>query len=215
MKYLISFLIYLTLLVFLAGCQTISAYYDIKLKKVERPAQARERYGEQIITEFDEEGVNKYFFEDEMVNIVWIPTAQLISFILTNKTDHSIKIIWDEAAYVDENGVSHRVMHSGTKLIDRDNSQPNSVVVRNGTITDIIFPTENVYYIGGQYGGWRELPLFPTSWDSYHNAQDAEEWKNNAKKCIGKTIEILLPLQIEEILNDYIFTFEIENVEVK
>lgn len=49
-----------------------------------------------------------------------------------------------------------RVMHSGVKYIDRNNSQPASVILKGATLSDIILPTDNVYYISGQYGGWRE-----------------------------------------------------------
>jgi len=176
------------MIIFLAGCATYRAYYDIGLTEVERPAQAKQRYGEQKITKVEEEGINKYFFEDEMVKIVWIPTSSQLSFILTNKTDHSIKIVWDEAAFVDENGVSHRVMHSGVKYIDRNNPQPPSVVVRKGTIMDLIMPTDNVYYVSGQYGGWREAPLFPVS------SVTAEELKSKAQKYIGKTVMVHLKI---------------------
>jgi hypothetical protein len=197
------------LVVFLSDCATYTAYYDISLKEVERPAQAKERYGEQKIMKAEEGGMEKYYFEDEMVKIVWIPTASQISFILTNKTEHSIKIVWDEAAFVDENGVSHRVMHSGVKYIDRTNPQPPSVVVRKGSITDLVIPTDNIYYVSGKYGGWREAPLFPTS------AVTIEELRVKAENYIGKTVQVLLPLQIEDVVNEYIFTFEVNNVEVK
>lgn len=196
------------LVVLLTGCSPFTAYYDIALKRVERPAQAQERYGEQEVTIVAEEGVNKYFFEDEFIKIAWIPTADQLSFVLTNKTNHSIKIIWDEAAFVDENGISHRVIHSGVKYIDRNSTQPPSVVVRNGTVTDLVIPTDNIYYVSGKYGGWHVAPLFPKS------AVSAEELRAKAGKYIGKTIQVLLPLQIEEVVNEYIFTFEVKNVEV-
>tara|TARA_B100000749_G_C17999800_1_gene290852 strand:+ start:213 stop:410 length:198 start_codon:yes stop_codon:yes gene_type:complete len=35
------------------------------------------------------------------------------------------------------------------------------------------------------------------------------------KKFIGKTVQVLLPLKIEDIVNEYIFSFTIEDVEVK
>jgi hypothetical protein len=200
------------LIIFIAGCatfQTFQALYDIGLYEVERPTQAKERYGESKITKVQEEGVEKYYFEDDMVKIVWIPTPYQISFVLTNKTDHSIKIVWDEAAYVDENGVSHRVMHEGVKYIDRNNPQPPTVVVRKGTIVDSIFPTDYVYYVSGEYGGWREKPLFPTF------GYTAEGIRDKAEQYVGKTIQVLLPLQIEGVVNEYIFSFKINKVEVK
>jgi len=178
-------------------------HYDIGLYKVERPTQARERYGESKITKVQEKGVEKYYFEDGMVKIVWIPTPEQILFILTNNTDRSIKIVWDEAAYVDENGVSHRVMHEGVKYIFRNNPQPPTVVVRKGTITDFIFPTDKVYF----YNGWSEDPLFPTYIVEVH--------KGRVEQYVGKTIQVLLPIQIESVVNEYIFSFKINQVEVK
>jgi len=184
------------------------AFYDFELQEVERPAQTKERYGDSKITTTQEAGVNKYVFEDEMVRVQWLPTTSAIHFSLINKTSHSIKIIWDEAAYVDENGSSHRVMHSGVKYIDRNNPQPPTIVVRNGSIEDLVFPTDNVYYLnlGCRLDGWQEIPLFPSI---AHSDEDLNtKYKN-------KTFQVLLPLQIEDVVNDYIFVFNIKNIQIK
>ncbi|RLI46562.1 hypothetical protein DRO69_02755 [Candidatus Bathyarchaeota archaeon] len=209
MKNQLKCLVFLVLITFFLGCATYRAYYDIVLKEVERPVEAKERYGEQKITKVEEEGIFKYYFEDQMVEIIWMPTSSQISFMLKNKTNHSIKIVWDEAAYVDENGESHRVIHSGVKYIDRNNPQPPSVVVRGGTISDIIIPSDKIYYVSGQYGGWRKNPLFPTT------SEEFDFFKKLVKKYVGKTIQVLLPLQIEDVINEYIFTFEIKDAEVR
>lgn len=90
-----------------------------------------------------------------MVRVLLLPTTDAIHFSLTNKTSHSIKIIWDEVVYVDVNGSSYRAMYSGVKYIDRTNPQLPTIVFRNGSIEDLVLPTDNVYYLSGQYGGWR------------------------------------------------------------
>jgi hypothetical protein len=87
--------------------------YDISLQTVERPSDAQNRYGKQIITQIEEEGIQKNLFEDNMMTILWMPTETDIKFTLKNKTDHSIKIIWDEAAFVDVEGRSQHIIHSG------------------------------------------------------------------------------------------------------
>ncbi len=210
MKSKVYLLFGIIMLSMLMGCVSIPyAQYDFELQEVERPAQARERYGEQKIVTTEEAGVNEYVFEDEMIKILWLPTTDAIHFSLTNKTSHSIKIIWDEAAYVDVNGSSHRVMHSGVKYIDRTSSQPPTVVVRNGSIEDLVFPTDNVYYSSGKYGGWRTTPLFPRSGRSLQSlSTTVESYKN-------KTFQVLLPLQIEDVVNEYIFIFNIKDIQVK
>ena len=196
-------------IVFLS-CTFYTPLYNIGLKQVERPVEAKERYGTQKVTRIEENGAAKYSFEDEMVRIVWIPTASELSFVLTNKTDHSIKIVWDEAAFVDQDGISQRVIHAGVKHADRNNSQPPTVVVRKGTVTDLIVPSDNIYYVSGEYGGWRKAPLFPDT-----RAPNAEELKLETGKYIGKTIQVLLPLQIEDVVNEYIFIFEVQSVEAQ
>jgi hypothetical protein len=193
------------------------AKYDISLTEVERPAQAKQRYGEQRIEMVEQEGINKYYFEDEMVQIAWFVGMEQVNFVLKNKTDHSIKIIWDEAAYVDMTGTSHRVMHSGVKYADRNAPQPPTVVVRKGKIDDLICPTDHVYYRKGYYsrygsisGGWETNPLLP----SFQAGGDEISFRNNANACVGKKIQVLLPLKIEEVVNDYIFSFQINDVEI-
>lgn len=207
-----SKLIFFLGIVFLVGCiqPPIIAFYDVGLKEVERPASARERYGEQRISTVQEEGVNQYSFEDDLVKIGWFVSLKSISFAMTNKTDHTIKIIWDEAAYVDENGSTQRVMHSGVKYVDRNDPQPPSVIVRKGNLKDVIIPTNKIYYISGQYGGWREELLLQGKLGG-----TPEEVSEKAKGNIGKTIKVLLPLEIQGVLNEYLFTFKINSVTIK
>lgn len=218
--------VFLILIAFFVGCApfipppSYKAYYDISLSEVERPLKAKERYGEQKIEKMQEEGSQKYYFEDEMVKIVWIPTSSEIDFLLTNKTDHSIKIIWDEAAYVDENGVSHRVLHSGTKLVDRNNPQAPTVVVRKGSATDMIYPAD---YVSFASRSWIYRPLLPNHTDDWiYNLNAGYTGENlpnkllkDANSIVGKTIQVLLPLQIEDVVNEYIFTLKVNSVEVK
>jgi hypothetical protein len=188
----------------LIGCASFSGRYNLGLQEVERPANAQERYGEPKIVSFEEDGITIYSYEDDMIEIVWFPLSAQFSFILQNKTEHSLRIIWDEAVYVDENGSSGRVLHSGVRFIDRNNSQSPSIVAKNTVIDDIVVPAGNIYYESGQ-GEWRTAPLFENS------ASTQEELDALAQKYIGKTVEILLPLQIEETVNEYIFILRIES----
>jgi hypothetical protein len=201
---------------FFVSCAELMVYhrvnYDIALDEVERPAEAKERYGEQKISKM-EEGEYNYLFEDEMIKILWIITEEKIGFLLENKTDHSLRIIWDEATYVDPNGMSHRVIHSGIKYADRDKTMPPSVVVRKGKLLDIIHPSDYVHYVRGyglSTGGWQEDPLLPNK----KSGGTPQELLNESKEFVGKTIQILLPIQIEEVTNDYIFSFKVNDVKL-
>lgn len=195
-----------------------SAKYSLSLSKVERPEKASQRYGAQKIDTLTQEKY-KYYFEDDLVKILWFVSSRNISFSLQNKTDHSIKIPWDEAAFIDESGNSHRVMHSGVKYNDRQQPQAPSIVARRASIEDLAFPTDYVeWQEGSRYsaGRWNEKSFFP-DFDYRSNYATGDypsfaSFETAAKSKLNKTIQVLLPLQIEEVVNDYIFTFTVNDV---
>ena len=95
-------------------------------------------------------------------------------------------------------------MHSGVKYVDRANSQPPSVIIRQGSLDDMVVPTDNVYYVSGQYGGWRTRPILQT------RATTQESLNQMANNNIGKSMQILMPLEINGKLTEYIFVFDVE-----
>ena len=197
------------------------AEYQISLIKVERPKKATARYGLQKVDAVTVDEKYKFSFEDDLVRILWLVGSNQISFLVQNKTDYSIKIPWDEAAFVDENGRSHRIMHSGVKYTDRDKPQPPSVIVRKGSIEDIVFPTDYVSWESGSRhsaGSWNEKPLLLSI--DFHGQylkgkySTLDDFEHAVKENIGKKIQVLLPLQIQDVVNDYIFTFNVDTATV-
>jgi hypothetical protein len=153
------------------------------------------------------------YFEDDLVKVSWYADSRNILFLVENKTDYSIKIPWDEAAFVDINGMSHRVMHSGVKYVDRSQPQAPSIIVRKGKLEDNIVPTDYVYQ---DEGTWREKPLLVDK--ESHNKYSLGAFKTfsdfqaTVNENIDKEYQVLLPLEIENTINDYIFSFKILNV---
>lgn len=205
MKRIIALLI--VLFVFIGCVSSYKAFYNISLDSVERPQDARARYGEQTITKINGDSI-KYSFSDDLVDITWYPTNDGFFFDLTNKTNHSIKIIWDEAVYINEDGQSKGVIHSGVKYADVSVSQAPSVIARGTKISDLVFPKDNITW-SSYSGSWVETPLFENIDPSIITIT------TKARKYIGKSVQVLLPLQIETIVNEYIFIFKIDDFEVK
>jgi len=185
------------------GCSQLGLFksmvkYNLQLESVERPADAKERYGETNIAKFQEEGKNRYSFEDELISIVWEIGYKRASFALKNKTDHSIHIIWDESSFVDLSGSSHRLIHSGVKLIDKNQAQPPSIVARKSILEDTVFSASHIRY-GGADTGW-----------IYRNwLEPAVNNPAQAKSFEGKTLQFLIPLKVEDVVNEYLFVFRI------
>ena len=126
-----------------------------------------------------DKGIAKYSYEDNIVKISMVPLTTEIGFSLQNKSQNSIKIIWDEALYISEEGISCKIMHSGVKYIDKDGKQTPTVVAKGTIINDVIVPTDT-----------------------------QKDWDNYTQRYVGKAIRVLLPLQIEGVANEYtLYTF--------
>jgi hypothetical protein len=146
-------LIFTVLVVMLTSCMSYTGTYKVGLQEVESPKNIKEQFGETKVVNFQDQGVTKYSYEDGLIKIIWLPLRTQFSFTLTNKSEHSMKIVWDEAVYVNENGSSQKVFHSGVKYTDRSNSQPPTTIVKGAKIDDLVMPTDNAYFASGQYGG--------------------------------------------------------------
>ena len=202
-----------TIIALILGCagSTQRIGFDMSLEQVERPKDAKERFGEVNTTVVDSLGKNYLLFEDKLVKAMFFFGYQQISLILNNKSDHTMKINWDNAAWISPTGESSRIIHSGVRLMDRNAPQSPSVIVRNGKLTDSILPSDHIYFESGQYGGWRYLALL-------HNtgvmATDMQSELQKSQKYVGKTCGVLLPIEIEGVQNDYIFTFKIGDAKI-
>ena len=191
----------------LTSCGALKSYvanYSVGLASVESPADAKQQIGETKVVNFKEEGVSKYRYEDDYIDIVWFVGAKQFNFTLKNKSGHTLKINWDDVSYVDIKGQVGRVMHAGVKYADRNSSQPATTVPKGASILDILLPTDNVYYISGQYGGWRENYLIPCVY------QSQEALSTGAPELVGKSMTVMMPIMIENVQNDYTFTFNID-----
>ena len=106
----------------LTSCGAFKSYvasYSVGLSTVESPADAKQQFGETKVVSFNEEGVSKYRYEDDYIDIVWFVGSKQFNFTLKNKSGHTLKINWDDISYVDTKGQVGRVMHAGAKVITK------------------------------------------------------------------------------------------------
>ena len=208
-------LLLVLLLPFVAGCGTIvkTTAYDVGLKSVETPVvQAGQPEGGNVDMVQDEDYVG-YAFKDEYIDIIWDVSDCHFNFRLANLSDNTIRIPWDEVVYIDADRVANRVMHSGIKYSDRNASQPATVIPKGTSVSDFVMPTENVYWNEWSYadnnyfpGAWEEIPLFP----QYGSREDA-----SFSDFPGKTVSIVMPIIVQDTAREYIFTFEINDLDYR
>ena len=205
----INYVYCLVLGLFFSSCGSFKSYiasYSVGLSAVESPKDAKQQFGETKVVNFNEDGINKYRFEDDYIDIVWYVGDKQFNFNLKNKSGHRLKINWDDISFLNINGNVGRVMHSGVKYADRNSSQPATTIPKGANISDLLLPTDNVYYVSGQYGGWREKYLIPCRY------QTPEAFNDEASTYVGKTMTIMMPILIENVQNDYTFTFNIDKL---
>lgn len=209
MKQLLSLSLLICGALLFNSCGAFKSYvasYSVGLSEVESPKDAKQQFGETKVVTFDENGINKYRYEDDYIDIVWYVDSKQFNFTLKNKSGHTLKINWDDISFVDINGQVGRVMHSGVKYTERNNSQPATTIPKGASISDLLLPTGNVYYVSGQYGGWRERYLIPCVY------QTPDAFNKEASTYVGKSMTIMMPIMIENVQNDYSFTFNIDKL---
>ena len=178
----------------LGSCKT---HYDVIMTSVEVPENYKQEFGETKILSLSENEITKYTYEDEMVSFTWYVSKSQFNFWLKNKTNHSIRIPWDDIVFINPGGRSMRVIHSGIRYIDRNKEQAPSIVAKNSVLDDILVPADYIYYLddgGSGLGGWKVHDVF-------HNYEQ-----------IGAEASIVFPVVIENVTNEYTFRFQVKDV---
>ena len=143
-------------------------------------------------------------YADDMIGATLSVGENSIKVKLSNKTNSSMKILWDEASFVDPSGNAHRVIHGDVKIMDIGKAQIPSVVPK-----------------GKQYVG--ELVLEDSvEWVHVASRDDHGYWKHNTlikgvtfdkeSEAMSSTIKfnpvlLLLPVEIDGQRYEYSFNF--------
>jgi hypothetical protein len=192
----------------LSSCKSYEVSYAVSLESVESPANIKQQFGDTKIVTLEDAGISKYRYTDNYIEITWFVDRKEFAFTLKNKSNHAIRINWDDISYVDISGNVGRVMHSGVKYTDRNNSQPATSIPKGASLSDILLPTDNVFFISPtrySTGGWREKSLLPSFFEK-------ETIDSLPQKYVGQKMSIMMPISIENVQNDYTFVFNVDKV---
>ena len=141
-------------------------------------------------------------YEDGILSVKWKYGLTQIGFELSNKSEKTIRIIWDDAAFIGIDGETNKVFHKGVKFVDRTNPQPPTAIYRNSVLSDLVSPSSYTKYESGPYsGGWVSDPLIPAYQGKFSNKIEY------VSVFIGQTLRVVLPIKVDENLREYIFNF--------
>lgn len=168
-----------------------SGKFITALTKVEKPSNSAVRYGK--TTSVTEKDITKYSYEDNFIDLLIFASRTQFNFILKNVSDNTLKIVWNEAVFVD--GSSSKIMHAGIKYSQREGDQPASTIIKGAKLEDLAAPTNKVYY--------SEVLKEWTSESLFSNANIGTE---------GQTVKLMLPIQVKDVVNEYIFEFTLSYV---
>lgn len=158
------------------------------LSKVEKPSNPSIRYGD--TTAVTEKDITKYSYQDNFIDILVFADGSQFNFILKNVSDNTLKVVWNEAVFVDVDGMTSKVMHTGIKYSQKNGDQPASTIIKGAKLEDIAIPTDKVYY-----------SEYLEKWTNYSLYSKA---KSNLE---GQVIKLMLPIQVMDVVNEYIFEF--------
>jgi len=193
----------------LAGCATSNmsgALYNVGLDEVERPADAKERYGEYDVVERDTTEGTKYIYEDDLVEASFYMGGGSILTNIRNKTDYSIKVRIADGAFVSSSGQSDRLVTGNMSYANRNESPQPLIVPQNASSSTTLIPVSNISL--SQYSGVNVDPIIRPS--VLKTADDTTAVREN----IGRTFRLLLPIEIQGTTNEYTFSFTVRGARI-
>lgn len=210
----ISILLFLLSSLFLSSCSSFIKTYEITYNmslEVDKPNNTKElSVLKQKIILSDK----KYFsFSDKNIEIHWVAHKKGFKFILKNKTDNTIRVLWQEAAFSDEYNISQSLLNY--QNLYNDEKYP-SVILAGTSIEDLVVFN---YYI--EHNPDSKNISSQTYFPSQIKISDNNEkyLKNNLHYLKNRfeysNIKLLLPIQINDKVEEYIFIFKINEIGLK
>jgi hypothetical protein len=172
--------------------EDLSGHYISVLSKVEKPSNPSIRYGK--TTTVEDKNITKYSYVDNVIDILIFGGSKQFDFILKNVSDNSIKVVWNEAVFVGFDGATSKVMHAGTKYSQREADQPATTIIKGAKIEDLAAPNCNIRY-SDVLKEWVTESMYPS-----------------APALSPGQLRLMLPIQIKEVINEYIFIFDVSYV---
>ena len=179
-----------------SGCVVLpSVAYNMSLKEVQRPADVAQRWGRFTL----QKSSDGYTYEDSLLQLLVVPAKGSFLVTIQNKTTYSMQFIWDQASYVGPDGFSSPVSSGETRCIQMGQARPPETVPANARAIITVIPNALIYT---PYGGGCSV-------------RDVVPSDSTALKFEGKEARLILPLRVQDSVNEYTLVFRITDIALK
>lgn len=153
----------------------------------------------------------KGYYSDESILIAPNISSDAITIIIKNTAAETIKVLWDDAVFIDQKGLSHRIIHIGTKFDEKEKAQVPSVIAPSSRIEETLYPSDYINWTYGAWGqsGWQKQSIY-NIYQPYATLQDAQMEIDEVEP-----IKLLLPIESNGIKKEYTFRFDGKNAKIK
>lgn len=142
-------------------------------------------------------------YEDDRIFIQFGIDESFVKVWLLNISDQALSVHWDRVTFVVDGVITPFKYSENAYTLDPDQWNPTVIPPYEYAI-DFLVPADNIRV---RNGIWVEQDLFPT------RDFGSEDLRNEILQNIGKSIAIFMPLNFGEEVNEYVFGFEVAEIE--
>lgn len=195
----ILFFLAVTMLTLFSSCTTTTYFIDGSYQIKETASNPKA----------DNVSWNNQVYSDNFISMYPTVDGKKINLTIVNKHSSSIRILWDEAAYIDNDGSSHRVIHKTTKLHNKEQEQVPSVIPTGARLEDFVIPASYAFVTTE---GWAYQPQVYNAYNRRESAESAlATYKSNPYYSQTK---LLLPIEIDGKKIEYTMSFTGSNFNI-
>lgn len=111
-----------------------------------------------VVRQYRIKGTENRTYRDDKIRALVTPDSESIGLLITNESDETIKIDWNESSVIDTSGFSSSIITEGTRLIERNKELKPSFVPPKANYNTSITPSKNIHWFDSS-GTWYTKPL--------------------------------------------------------
>jgi hypothetical protein len=148
-----------------------------------------------------------FSFKNKDLEFIYGPAiqAQSLEVKIINLTNDSLKIDWDKSAFIDLDGNSGRIIHSGVKYNERNNSQVPTMIPPLGKISDSLIPAEHIDWASDN---WVIQPIC-----GKFDVWSMNQWSDSTPSCFKGELGLFISYEVGGKSKNFTVKFKAEKLQ--